>query len=147
MYQRLKPLVSLLLFTIFTFVAIQVPVQAGNNRRVNPESKKEKNTGKPEKEEQSPPGKVKGESSTGLTYGFEVVEINLPESMKAGAILNADITLRNSSDTTWESSGSQGVSLAYHWIDKNGQFEVFRSDITSLRKSVKPGEVTINLYK
>lgn len=74
-------------------------------------------------------------------YTYEVSSLGLLDTVKTSSLLNLPITIKNASSVTWDRTE---VTLAYHWVDSNGQYEVYRGDETSLKKSIDPNKSSTN---
>jgi hypothetical protein len=77
--------------------------------------------------------------ATTSNYQFEVQSLNLPANSQTDQIINTDVTLKNTSSFEWQKTGDGKIELTYHWVDQNGQLEVYRGDITALASNVIAG--------
>ncbi len=65
---------------------------------------------------------------------------------RAGATERARVSLENEGSATWRSLGTDGLQLAYHWLDPLGNPVVWDGARTPLPHAVGPGEtITIDL--
>lgn len=62
------------------------------------------------------------------------------EPPRAGAPFRARVALENGGTATWRSFGSEGLQLAYHWLDPRGNAIVWDGRRTPLPHPVAPGE-------
>jgi frataxin-like iron-binding protein CyaY len=71
------------------------------------------------------------------------------DQLKVGTVSKIIVSVRNDSSHIWPAKGQPGgpytISLAYHWLDKDGKVVVWDGLRTSLPYDLKPGnEVTLN---
>ncbi len=62
------------------------------------------------------------------------------EAPRAGALGRARVMLANAGTATWRSRGTDGVQVAYHWLDPLGNPIVWDGIRTALPHPVRPGE-------
>lgn len=62
------------------------------------------------------------------------------EPLRAGASFVARVALENAGTATWRSFGTEGLQLAYHWLDPRGNAIVWDGRRTALPHPVAPGE-------
>jgi|SRR3989344_4596794 len=72
-------------------------------------------------------------------YNFEVLSLDLGSSYGTNRQLNQDIIIKNTSNAVWDKNN---VKLSYHWLDQNGEYEIFKGDETSLLKDMAAGETS-----
>ncbi len=85
--------------------------------------------------------------STSKVYGFEIVSLDLPVELGINQNQNIDISIKNTSNFKWEKPGDNKVEITYHWVDSNGQYEVYRGDSTNLQKEVSVNETITQRFK
>lgn len=61
------------------------------------------------------------------------------EPPRAGAPFTARVSLENAGTATWRSFGSEGLQLAYHWLDPSGNAIVWDGRRTALPRPIAPG--------
>ncbi len=69
---------------------------------------------------------------TPLSYGFTVTSDNAPATMLPGGTAQVKLTLKNTSNFTWNASGStntQPVQIIYRWLNAQGQTIITSSPI------------------
>jgi hypothetical protein len=93
-------------------------------------------------------GILGGHAPDSAAYGVEYVDHNTPATMLAGGTSAVQVTLRNTSSSTWPAAGPHPVRLGYHWHTTDGT-EVPSSLWDDLRSAlphdVTPGDVvTLN---
>jgi hypothetical protein len=61
--------------------------------------------------------------------------------VQAGALQHATVELDNAGTATWRPArGSDGLLLAYHWLDERGNPIVWDGERTPIEQTVEPGE-------
>jgi hypothetical protein len=61
-------------------------------------------------------------------------------ALRAGAPVEAHVTLENGGSATWYSRGRDGLQLSYHWLDPLGNPVVWDGTRTAFPRPVAPGE-------
>ncbi len=111
--------------------------QGSGNQNSNKDKNKDKNGGNGSSNGGNPvnPPAVQGSTTS---YGFEVQNLNLPKTASTNETINVDLMLKNTSNFTWKKGE---VEFTYHFVDGNGQYEVFRGNTSSLKNDLAPNEV------
>lgn len=73
-------------------------------------------------------------------YAQDIKVSFLPSTAKSGSTLNLPVSVRNTSDFSWDSDKIPPVRLSYHWIKADGSMEVFEGERTELPFKVSPGD-------
>ena len=78
------------------------------------------------------------------TYGANYDIQPVPLSTSTGAVIDATVTLTNTSTVAWRAAGAHPVRLAYHWSDLDGRMVVWDGARTALAADV-PAGATVTL--
>lgn len=62
------------------------------------------------------------------------------ETPRAGALVSARVVIENAGTATWRSRGTNGIQVAYHWLDPLGNPIVWDGIRTALPRPVEPGQ-------
>ncbi len=127
-------LIVLLLTVMFT-QSLTISAKNDDKKR-NPNVFQEKSTNSKKQIPQITPTSIPINTSDSLEFKFNVEKINLPDATQVNSQLQPKITLTNTSNQIWK---KEEVEISYHWIDRNGQFEIYRGDTTKLKKDLAPG--------
>jgi len=73
------------------------------------------------------------------TYGANYDIGPVPLSTSTGAVIDASVTLTNTSTVAWRAGGANPVRLAYHWFDLSGRTVIWDGARTTLPADLPAG--------
>lgn len=74
-------------------------------------------------------------------YQLEWLGCGAPSEVRRDETFRALARLRNTSEHSWPARGAARVRLSYHWLDENGDKEVWEGTRTELEKAVPPTDI------
>lgn len=84
------------------------------------------------------PGATINPNVANQTFTQEIQLSQQIESGRVGEVITVPVTVRNTSNFIWDSSGTNPVNLSYNWFDANGNRIVLDGERTSLTQRLEP---------
>lgn len=72
------------------------------------------------------------------TFSQEIQLAEKIESGRVGEVVTVPVTVRNTSNFIWDSSGTNPVNFSYNWFDANGNRVVRDGERTALNQRLEP---------